>query len=182
MAIYSFWIFDRHCNCVYSREWEPKVASGSNKLFNYSALTGASNSSNQHSNGLVNIGNVNDNAKLLFGAIFSLRNIASKLYPGELDEDSSPNAINNYLKTFSTANYRVHYFETATNWKFALISDPKLENLQHILQYIYQNIFIQHVVTNALSPVDFHEFEYINNLNFINGVDKYITSLPSFTS
>ncbi|ODV86472.1 hypothetical protein CANARDRAFT_22363 [[Candida] arabinofermentans NRRL YB-2248] len=29
MAIYSFWVYDRHCNCIYQREYSPLTASTS---------------------------------------------------------------------------------------------------------------------------------------------------------
>lgn len=209
MAIYSFWIFDRHCNCVFSREWDPKTPASGSKLFNYSLTSSSSanitnNSSsstnianspnpnsasintlandNISSNGLINADNMNDNAKLLFGAIFSLRNIAAKLYSKNDALDPAPNAILNYLQSFSTEHYRVHYYETATNWKFAIISDPKVEDLQYALRYIYAVLFNEHVVKNALSMVNFQEGEYISNHNFVGGVDQYVTSLPNFAS
>ncbi|GMM35946.1 TRAPP subunit [Saccharomycopsis crataegensis] len=206
MAIYSCWIFNRHCNCVYSREWEPKIPTAGSRLFspftnNSSTSTStnstttssstvnqtASTSKNELGNGLTNVSNQNDKAKLLFGAIFSLRNIASKLYSPKNnhdpnDESINPNSISNYLTTFSTNNYRVHYFESASNWKIALISDPKCQDLQSALNFIYVQLFNDFVVKNALSQIDFDEGEYIDNPAFINGLDNYVTSLPAFTS
>lgn len=203
MAIYSCWIFDRHCQCVYSREWDPKVSSGGTRLFS-SFSSSASNSRtpsmssatpntpvltqaptkgsrNEKLVGKINGSNETDQAKLLFGAIFSLRNIASKLYPPAQGDEGS-NGIENYLTTFLTGNYRVHYFETATNWKFALILDPKIEDLQGALEHIYTSLFIEHVVKNALSPVDFGEGEHIENEAFVGGLDSYIRALPGFAS
>lgn len=191
MAIFSFWVFDKHCECVYSREWEPKVDTHhhTSRFFNFSLTQGNSTQvdhnnvpipKNQLSNGLINSPKAKDNAKLLFGALFSLRNIASKLCEDKNVEN--PYAINNYLQGFSTANYKVHYLETASNWKFALISDPKIEDLTFVLQKIYSEFFNQYVAKNALTNILFDENQFIDNDAFIKAVDSYVSSLPSFTS
>lgn len=145
MTIHGFYIFDRHCSCIYLREFG-KTA---------------------NSPGSINSNNDSDMAKLLFGMIFSLKNISKKLGE-EIDH--------NQLRSFSTGNYRVHFFETLTNFKFVLVSDLEVDNLQKQLQELHANIFVKTVVFNALSPIEFGENK-ISNPNFIQKSDAFLKSL-----
>ncbi|ODV95692.1 hypothetical protein PACTADRAFT_3380 [Pachysolen tannophilus NRRL Y-2460] len=168
MAVYSFWIFDRHCNCIYSREW---VAITQDKPDHQQEQT----QKNITNTGTINARNQDHVAKLLFGAIFSLKQISSKLNPQE-------ETTANNLKSFSTLKYRCHFFETGTGLKFCLLTDPKTENMQFVLKEIYAKLYYEKIVKNVLSPVDFKENEYIDNEVFITGVDNYISSLAVFNN
>lgn len=148
MAIYAFYIFDRHCNCIYSRE--------------FSQTAGDPGSVNQN--------NDSDVAKLLYGMVTSLKNLSHKLGP----EGSA-----NMLRSFSTSRYRLHFSESLLNFKFALVSDLAAENLQSALWHLYSEIFINTVVFNALSPVEFGDNK-IKNVSFIRSSDNYLRSLPQF--
>lgn len=126
--------------------------------------------------GDVNTDNESDMAKLLFGVLYSLKNISSKLGDG-----SNPSSSNfNYLKSFSTSTYRIHFMETLTNLKFVLITDNLIDDLQQILWELYSNYYLNNVTLNPLSPVDFKETEKITNRNFINQTDQFLQSLPIF--
>lgn len=144
--IYTFCIFDRHCNCIYHREY-PREGD---------------------EQGTINKNNQSDAATLLFGVIFSLNNIVSKL--GDKGE------AKNFLKSFSMSKYRVHLWETATGLKFALISDNLTDNLQNVLQELYKNYFIRNITFNALSPAEFKPQQCINNPAFIADTDKFLSS------
>lgn len=149
MTIHSFLIFDRHCNCIYSREY--------------------SHEANDH--GSINKNNLSHSSKLLFGTLYSLKNMASKL--GDSD-------MNNLLKSFSTANFRAHYMESATGLKFVIISDNSVDNLQNVLWELYSNYYVKNIAFNSLSVVDFKENEKISNGNFIAGTDRFLQSLPVY--
>lgn len=147
MTLYAFYIFDRHCNCIYSREYPQGTAPGA-----------------------VNGNNDSDMAKLLFGMIYSLKNLALKLGgPDEL----------NHLRSFSTGHYRVHFLESLSNYKFALVSDLVTDNLQTPLWELYLNIFVKTVVFNALAPVEFGDNK-LSNSAFIEETDKYLQALPMY--
>lgn len=115
-------------NCIYSREWTPiDVRKQIPQHQSQQTLPGSINTRN------------NDHvAKLLFGALFSLKQISSNL-------NSSTTQMNN-LKSFSTAKYRCHFFETGTGIKFCLLTDPSVENMQFALKEIYANLFINCVI------------------------------------
>ncbi|ODV63594.1 TRAPP subunit BET5 ASCRUDRAFT_30305 [Ascoidea rubescens DSM 1968] len=157
--IYSLWIFDRHCII----QQDPKAAR---------PLVGG---------GTVNLNNDIDSAKLLFGALFSLRNIASKLTSNVNIIDNTSSDLDfqkqNYLRSFATQNYRAHYFETLSGLKFVLLTDPSIQDMQKHLHEIYTNFYVEYVAKNALSPVDFKPGELIGSEKFINSVDSYILSL-----
>lgn len=108
--------------------------------------------------------------------MYSLKNITAKL--GDLA------SLFNTLKSFSTENFRVHFMESATGLKFVLATDNEVDNLQHILKELYTNYYLNHVVYNALSPVEFgtdaNEHGKISNSDFINATDSFLTSLSVF--
>lgn len=133
--IYLFYIFDRHCDCIYDRQF----------------IGGGSINKNNDSNLL----------KLLFGVLYSLKTICQKLVE------------NNLLKLFGVGEFRLHFFELATNFKFVVVSDADVDNLQLVLLTLYGKYFVQHVVLNALAPVEYGQ-GCIRNSNFINGTDEYL--------
>lgn len=148
MTIYAFYIFDRHCNCIYSREYahaDPLDA------------------------GAVNKNNTSDMAQLLFGMVYSLKNLLAKL-------GASPG---NTLRSFSTGYYRVHFLESLSNFKFALVSDLAVDNLQRSLWELYSTVFVKCVAFNALSPVEFADNK-IDNASFIQQLDAFLQLLPLF--
>lgn len=148
MTIYSFYIFDRHCSCIYSRE------------FSHCADKEAR----------LNQNNESDIAKLLFGTLFGLKNLTLKL-GGSL--------ANNSLRSFCTGTYRVHFFETLSNFKFVVVTDLGVEILQPQIQQLYSVVFINNIVMNALSPVEFGGLK-ITNDSFIRLSDEFLRLLPAF--
>lgn len=155
MTIYSFWIFDKHCNCIYDREW---------------TLLGNPKS------GTTNSKQNDDIAKLLYGIIFSLRSIS-----GKLTTAGSDNA--NEIRSISTGKFRVHTYCTATGLWFILLTDFKPINYDKILKHIYANIFVKDISCNYLSPYDFAENEAemrgqgvrkITNRHFMGNLEKYL--------
>ena len=74
-----------------------------------------------------------DDAKLIFGTIFSLRNMVRKLGG---DED-------NFI-SYRTGQYKLHYYETPTNIKFVMLTDTKTSNLRIVLHQIYVNLYVEY--------------------------------------
>ncbi|SCU78777.1 LADA_0A07536g1_1 [Lachancea dasiensis] len=153
MAIYSFWIFDKHCNCIFDREWTLK---------------------SNHASGTINSKLNEDTAKLLYGMVFSLRSISQKL---------AGQGPHNEIRTIATGKYRAHVLCTASGLWFILLSDLKRENLSEVLRYLYGEIYIKTVVHNWLSPIDFAESEAekrgrgtrkIRNRNFLQRVEEFL--------
>jgi len=87
--------------------------------------------------------------------------------------------------------FRIHFWESLTRFKFVIISDLQVQSLQHELWQLYSQFFIKYVVENALLPVEFkwkdddtlrenEIYGKIHNDRFIQETDKYIKSLPIF--
>ncbi|OBA21066.1 hypothetical protein METBIDRAFT_11644 [Metschnikowia bicuspidata var. bicuspidata NRRL YB-4993] len=162
MTIHALYIFDRHCSCIYSREYN-------------------------HQNpgqGTVNKNNDSDMAQLLFGVVYSLKSLSAKLGATESSDNlgSDPGALPpaaNTLRSFSTGHYRVHFLESLSNFKFALVTDLQVDNLQAQLWELYSTVFVGHVLRNALAPVEFGTSK-LNSAEFTSLSDAYLSSLPVF--
>lgn len=160
MAVYSFWIFDKHCNCIYDREWTLMT----------NPKSGTTNSKQN-----------DDIAKLLYGMIFSLRSITTKL-------SSSDDGNTNEIKSISTGKFRIHAYCTATGLWFVLLTDFKPFNYEKVLQHIYSDIFVKYISNNSLSPYDFAESESekrgqgmkkITNRHFMKNLESLLEPMIS---
>lgn len=148
MTIYAFYVFDRHCSCIYSREYN--------------------HSTSQDKDGSINGNNDSDMAKLLFGTIYWLKTLSLKLGDSQAG-----------LRSFCTGAYRVHFFESLSNFKFVLVSDLAVETLQIQLHQLYSDVFVNNVAMNALSPIEFGNAR-ITNDTFIRQADNFLRLLPVF--
>ncbi|ORE10394.1 snare-like protein [Rhizopus microsporus var. microsporus] len=86
---------------------------------------------------------IEEEAKLVYGVILSLRNFVRKL-SGSQDGFIS----------YRTSTYRLHYYETPTGLKFVMNSDPNTENLRLVLKQIYIQLYVEFVVKNGLMRFD----------------------------
>lgn len=158
MTIYSFFIFDRHCNCIYNREYTHTA------------------SSNDTLSGQINKSNDSNSSKLLFGILYSLKTISNKLAN---DEETEMNE----LKSFTIGSFKVHFWESLSRFKFVIVTNGEVSQLSDVLFELYLNYFIKYVVKNGLMPVEFTaegEYSKINNGKFIEETDNYLQSLSIF--
>ncbi|MCJ1373563.1 TRAPP subunit bet5 [Loxospora ochrophaea] len=146
MVVYSFYVFDRHAECIYKKKWVPGPA-GSSKT---ALLNGAPTQGRVLS--------AEDDAKLVFGTVFSLRNLVRKL-GGPEDK---------------TGHYKLHYYETPTNLKFVMVTDTKTSNLRIVLHQIYVSLFVEYVVKNPLSPLEHPGGIGVNCELFELGLEQFI--------
>ncbi|RYP29268.1 hypothetical protein DL767_006796 [Monosporascus sp. MG133] len=223
IQVYSFYIFDRHTECVYSKLWLPPArpqsvtaattattttasgdalitsptsqqqpfSGGSNRSSAAGTPTAtgtattaarasapASSAAVPASTAAAAVGGgrgrgatarrdrSGDDAKLIFGAVFSLRNMARKLGG---DDDA--------FISYRTAHYKLHYYETPTNLRFALLTEPGALSMRSVLHQIYINLWVEYVVKNPLSPVEHKGGEGVRNEMFEMGLDKFIRGL-----
>ncbi|KAF2750357.1 trafficking protein-like protein particle complex subunit 1 [Sporormia fimetaria CBS 119925] len=163
MVLYSFYIFDRHTECIYSRRWTPRPTSSSSKP------TRPESSSSITSNGPQPGRKVlahSDDEKLIFGLVFSLRNMVQKLG----GEDST-------FLSYRTGEYKLHYYETATRMKFVMLTDTKQNNLRPYLHQIWANLWVEFVVKNPLAPVEHPGGVGVANDMFEKGLEAFITAV-----
>ncbi|KAH7339897.1 snare-like protein [Rhizoctonia solani] len=218
MTIYSLYIYDRHCACVFYQDWhrtrQPRPAPPGNMLLDVSQLieppksygdahTRASapvvtspRNTLSSSTGLVIAYNepsastkhapapqvkdsgqsekhtglpFDEEAKLVYGVLLSLRHMVQKL-SGRSDEAFS---------SYTTATYKLHYFETMSGYKFIMLTDPSVDALRFILRQIYTGPFIEHVVRNPLADLDSRS-RGIDNPHFRAATDKLVQNLSIF--
>ncbi|POS83645.1 hypothetical protein EPUL_001786, partial [Erysiphe pulchra] len=107
-----------------------------------------------------------DDAKLIFGTIYSLRNIVRKL--GGLDDS---------FISYRTAQYKLHYYETPTNVKFVILTDIGTLNMRNVLHQIYVNLYVEYVIKNPLSPIEHKGGKGVANELFELALDQFVKGL-----
>ena len=105
--------------------------------------------------------------KLMYGMIFSIKSLLSRL--------SHKSSKEGFL-SYTTSKYKLHYFESATGFKFVLNTDTSVGSLSDELWHIYSNIYVEYVVKNPLIQAG----EQITSKLFASKLDSYIQSLPFF--
>lgn len=80
-----------------------------------------------------------DMEKLIFGVVFSLRNMVKKI---TADQDQ--------FMSYTTSKYKLHFYETPTNLRLIFITNPKIDSLTHVLQQIYTTLYVEFVVKHPL--------------------------------
>lgn len=124
IQVYSFYIFDRHTECIYSKLW---LTTSPN-----SALPGGAQQQPVATTPEARNRASND-AKLIFGTVFSLRNMVRKLGG---DDDA--------FISYRTAHYKLHYYETPTNLRFVLLTEPGALSMRNVLHQIYINLWVEY--------------------------------------
>lgn len=113
--LYNLYIFNRNGKCLFYREW------------------------NRPLNTLAD--DPDEEKKLVFGMLYSLKDLATKLSPSPATEG---------LHTVKTNSYTLHHFQSASGLVFVLNSSPEVPDLYQLLQHIYSHIYIDCVVCNPL--------------------------------
>ncbi|KAI0374135.1 snare-like protein [Pilatotrama ljubarskyi] len=210
MTIYSLYIYDRHCACVYYQDWHrtirPKTAveggmlpavyapvypstnpgdasySNRNTLSSSSGIVVAVNDDGprtplptqtfspvaqqppQQTSSL----SFDEEAKLVYGVVLSLRNMIKKL--SGKDEQ---------FVNYQTSTYKLHLYETLSGYKFVMLSDPNADSLRFVLRQIYSGPFLEYVVRNPLVEMDSRE-RGIDNEYFRMSTDRLVRGLTVF--
>ncbi|TIB73251.1 snare-like protein [Wallemia mellicola] len=142
MVVHSFYIFNKwasSCQCIHSQRW-------------------------QHYQQPAKDLSEEEEQKLIFGVVFSLRGLVRKI-AGNDDE---------HFQTFKTSQYKLHIHETASNLKFILITDRDSPNLTKYLELIYAGPYNSAVVRNPLVNMT---DERVTNENLRKGVEYIVKSI-----
>ncbi|EEB09617.1 TRAPP complex subunit Bet5 [Schizosaccharomyces japonicus yFS275] len=156
MTIYGFYIFDRHCECIYRQKW--------NQIDVFSDSSSAvSNDSSKEKSRSTN----NDEEKLVFGVVFSLRNMVKKV-AGNSEE----------FLSYSTSKYKLHFYETPSNIRMALLTSPNVENLVYVLHQVYATLYVEFVAKYPLYSGKSKDFSVrIQNRLFDATLDRFVRTL-----
>ncbi|KAH9948545.1 snare-like protein [Amylocystis lapponica] len=213
MTIYSLYIYDRHCNCVYYQDWHrtkrPRPALEGGGILpavspavsprqeepisdNSSTFSSPRNTLSSASGVVVAVNDdaprtplptatathpqpspasdvltFDEEAKLVYGVVLSLRNMIKKL------SGSAQRPFHSQDEQF------LHLYETLSGYKFVMLSDPNADSLRFILRQIYSGPFLEYVVRNPLMGMDSREHG-IDNEYFRAGTDRMIRGLTVF--
>ncbi|CAJ0751492.1 12271_t:CDS:10, partial [Entrophospora sp. SA101] len=135
-------------------------SSPAHHVSNFSTTSQLTSTSMISENRLINL---DEEAKLVYGVIYSLRNFVKKL-TGSQDG----------FLSYRTSTYKLHYYETPTGLKFVINTDTNADSLRPVLRQIYVNFYVEYVVKNPLSPAEHPHGEGVNNEYFKAAVDKFI--------
>ncbi|KAJ3342142.1 TRAPP subunit bet5, partial [Gonapodya sp. JEL0774] len=111
-----------------------------------------------------------EEAKLVYGVVFSLRNICNKL------KGSSEGGFLSYR----TSSYKLHHHTTATSLHLVLLTDPSIESsvIQAALKQIHAQCYVEHVARNPLAR---REGRIVNE-GFGQAVGRLVRGLAAFES
>lgn len=113
-----------------------------------------------------------EECKLVYGVLFSLRSMMKKL----------SNKEDEAFISYKTSTYKLHLYETSSGYKFVLFSDQNVESLRFILKQIYQGSFVEFVLRNPMiEDLDSRiSGKGIDSLAFRMSVHKFISGLTVF--
>jgi len=166
MVVHSFFIFDRHCECVYLRQWPDQSALASARPISSSSANTVATSATEKRSSSGKL-SMSEQAKLVFGVIFSLRNMVKKL--------SGPDDT---FLCFRTGQYKLHFYETLSQVRFVMLTDVRTESLKASLHQIYVNLYVEYVVKNPISPVEHGGGEGVANEMFELSIESFVRTIP----
>lgn len=116
MTIYNLWLFDEKGNLIYYREWNRKKNTSMDR---------------------------NEEAKLLYGMLFSIKSFVNKLSPTDMKDG---------FLSYKTSKYRLNYYETPTGVKFVMNTDTTVTHpiVRDLLKSIYGQIYVEYAVKNPM--------------------------------
>lgn len=109
-----------------------------------------------------------DDAKLIFGTVFSLRRMARQL--GGQDDQ---------FLSYRTGEYKLHYFETPTQLKLVMLTDTRVGNMRTVLHQIWATLYVEYVVKSPLAPTEHPKGVGVANELFEGGLESFIASIFS---
>ncbi|XP_070001059.1 trafficking protein particle complex subunit 1 [Penaeus vannamei] len=142
MTIHNLYLFDRDGQLLYYTDWNRKKQSGMSR---------------------------EEEAKLMYGMIFSIKSFVAKVSPVDLKEG--------YL-SYTTNKYRLNLYETPSRLKFILNTDIHAQGIKELLQQIYTQVYVEYVVYNPLCSLK----KPIESELFAAKLDEVVKQSPAYAS
>lgn len=79
--------------------------------------------------------------------------------------------------SYRTGEYKLHYFETATNLKFVMLTDTRIANMRTVLYQIWANLYVEYVVKSPISPAEHAGGVGVANELFEGALESFIVSI-----
>jgi len=142
MTIYNLWIFDEKGTLLFYREWLRKKHTSMDR---------------------------EQEAKLLYGMLFSIKSFVNKLSPEDLKEG---------FQSFKTSQYRLNLYETPTKVKFVLNTDTAVTHpvVRDLLRKLHSQVFVEYAVKNPL----YTQGTPIESQLFNTKLDEFVQSFAFF--
>ena len=115
MKLFNFYIFGKTGDCLFYKEWSRP----------HNTLRSDSS----------------EDRKLVFGMLFSLKDLANKLSP--------PTEVDR-LRMVKTNGFCLHHYETITGLMFVLNTDCNTLSQHARLENVYKNLYIDYILRNPL--------------------------------
>lgn len=138
--LYNFYVFNRKGKCLYYREWDRPLNTMADDPV--------------------------EERKLVFGMLFSLKDLATKL---------SPNQDNDSLRTVKTNAFNLHHYESPSGLMFVLNTHSDLADLSSNLQFVYAQIYVDCIARNPLYRYQSNE-PFTSSL-FTSRLEDYLFSV-----
>ncbi|KAG8186914.1 hypothetical protein JTE90_022881 [Oedothorax gibbosus] len=140
MTIYNLYIFNSAGSCIYYTEWNRRKQAGMSR---------------------------DEEMKLMYGLIFSLKSFVVKLSPVDCKEG---------FLNFKTSKYKLNFYETGSGLKLIMNTDVNATNVRELLQKIYREVYVEYVVKNPEVKLG----KEITSEVFQVKLDKLVRSFPIF--
>lgn len=144
MTIYNLYLFDRDGTLLFYHEWVRRKHTSMSK---------------------------EEEAKLLYGMLFSLKSFSAKLSPVDMKSG---------FTSYKTSVYRLSLYETASSLKFVVNTDNESsqQEIRDLMSSLYSNVYVEFA---AKSPM-FVPGEMITSNLFRTKVDQLIKSSSLYKS
>ena len=108
-------------------------------------------------------------AKLLYGTLFSIKSFVNKLSPEDFQEG---------FQSFRTSQYRFNLYETPTKVKFVLNTDTALTHpvVRDLLKKLHSQVYVEFVVKNPL----YQQGTPIESQLFTTKLDEFVQTFAFF--
>ncbi len=156
MTIYNLYIFSKRGTCVHYAEW----------VRPHSALADSG-------------AGLEEDKKLMFGLLFSLKQLMNKMAPQEAQQTQLPAfGPDQGFFRYATDSYVLFHLEAPTGWKLAVTADAAAGDLRPALWTIYSEIFTAYALKNPL----YVPGTVVTNVGFVAAVDGFVRGLPAFSA
>lgn len=121
--------------------------------------------------------NAADDAKMLFGLLFSLNALAAKIDPagsGGAAAGGPPQPRRVGFQSFRTSAYKLHYLELPSGIQLVLTTEPAAGDLRDALRHIYAAFYVEMI---QKSPLHSPGRPFVSDV-FVQAVQKYLRVLP----
>lgn len=109
---------------------------------------------------------VTQETKFISGTLLTLTSLCSQLGPP-----------GGQFTAYTTPQYKLHAFSTATGYRLVLTTDPSVRDLQDTLRHIYAELFVEHVVKNPLYRIG----EDVSKCTtFLSKLHSFVQTRPFF--